>query len=418
MVHVILLLATLTVSAGSAHGDLVGGVVDGAQKPIPHATVFIYTAKPRVGLGILCPSCYVDCGKKATTDAEGKFLVSSLDPQLLFRVLVVADGFRPQFAKDVDPLQGPLTVKLEGMPSDLSGRAVLRGRVLDSVGKPVVGAVVSPTGCERAEKRWWGSMPGVDPAGVTNLHGEFLITGNPGDLGYDLEVETRGCTKRLVDLLPTGEKVHEIRVTEGATVHGQILKDGKPLTGIAVGLVQCERGAGKFVGVYRIATNGDGRFTFVNVHPNDTYYLYTAMSDAARLGGILLPERISVSADGTTNGVGDRTLASAVHRVSGHVILTDGKPVPAATRLLLSREEAWDSESATVAADGSFSFTGVPEEAVTLNIRIPGYRLAGKRNRFQQVQPWAVALFVDADKSELELFLESEAPNQPNRTRK
>jgi hypothetical protein len=62
-----------------------------------------------------------------------------------------------------------------------------------------------------------------------------------------------------------------------------------------------------------------------------------------------------------------------------------------------------------IAADGSFSFAGVPEEAVTLSVRIPGYRLASKRNRFQQVQPWAVALFVDADKAGLQLFFEPEA---------
>jgi hypothetical protein len=438
MVQVTLLLAVMTVSAAPTHGDLTGTVVDTAKKPIPQATVFIYTAKPRVGLGILCPGCYVDCGKKATTDANGRFLISNLDSDLLFRVLVVADGFRPQFAKDVDPLQKSLDVKLEAMPSDLSGRAVLRGRVLDGAGKPVVGAVVSPTGCERADKRWWGQMPGVDPASVTNLRGEFLITGNQGDLGYNLEVEARGFAKLLVDLLPTSEKKnanrptaepvalpvgimtdakggYDIRLAEGASVQGRILKEGKPAAGLAVGLVQCNRSAGQFVGAYQIATNGDGRFTILNVHPNDDYFVYTKMSDAAKLGGILLPKRISVGADGTTKDAGDNNLTSAVHQISGRIVLTDGKPVPEGTRLLLSREEAWDSESAVAAADGSFSFAAVPEEAVTLNARIPGYRLAGKRNRFQQVQTWAVAMFVDADKSGLELFFEPEAANQSAR---
>ena len=409
MLHVTLLLCVSTVSASPARGNLAGKVVDAAQKPIPQATVLIYTAKPRVGLGVLCPSCYVDCGKKATTDAAGKFLIAELGPDLLFRVLVVAEGFKPQFAKDVDPLQKPLDVQLEAMPSDLSGRSVLRGRVLDEAGKPVVGAVVSPFGCERADKRWWGSLPGVDPAGVSNLRGEFLLTGNQGDLGYDLEIEARGLAKRLVSLLPTGEKVHQVRMTEGVRVQGRILQGGKPVPSIEVGLVQCNRATGQFVGAYRIAANDDGRFTFVNVHPSDDYFLYTMMDGAALLGGILLPERISLGADGTTKDAGDRTLASAVHRLAGRVVLTDGKAVPAATRLLLSREEAWDSQSAVIAADGSFSFAGVPEEAVTLSVRIPGYRLASKRNRFQQVQPWAVALFVDADKAGLKLFFEPEA---------
>ncbi len=409
MVHLTLLLTVLTVAAGPARGNLVGKVVDAAQKPISHATVFIYTAGPRVGLGILCPSCYVDCGKKATTDVDGKFLISNLSSDLLFRVLVVAEGYRPQFAKDVDPLQGPLNMKLEAMPSDLSGRTVLRGRVLDNAGKPVVGAIVSPTGYEREIGRGWGPMPGVDPASVTNLRGEFLISGKKSaDIGWEVGVEARGFAKQL-RVLPLNGKFQDIRMTEGATVRGRILKDGKPVPSIAVGLVQCNRAAGQFVGVYRIATNGDGQFIFLNVHPDDDYFLYTTMSDAARLGGILLPKRISVGADGRTKDVGGYTLTSAVHRVSGHVVLTDGKPVPPNTRLLLSREEAWDSQSTVVAADGSFSFAGVPEEAVTLNARIPGYRLASQRNRFQQVQPWAVALFVDADKSDLQVFFQPDA---------
>ena len=416
MIHVILLTTVLSVATGPTRGDLAGKVVDAAQKPIPKATVFIYTAKPRIGPGILCPSCYVDCGKKATTDADGKFLISSLAPDLLFRVLVVAEGFKPQFAKDVDPLQGPLNVKLEAMPSDLLGRTVLRGQVLDSAGKPVVGAVVSPTGYERPDGRGWGPMTGVDPASVTNLRGEFLLTGKKSsDTGWEVEVEARGLAKRLTVLALNG-KPQEIRMTEGAVVQGRVLKGGEPVPGISVGLVQSNRAAGQFVGVYRTATNGDGRFTFLNVHPDDDYVIYTTMGDAAHFGGIFLPEHISVGADGTTKDVGDCTLTLAVHRLSGRIILTDGKEVPANTRLLLSREEAWDSQSIVVAADGSFAFAGVPEEPVTINARIPGYRLASKRNHFQQVQPWAVALFVDADKSGLELFFEPEvAKDGPRR---
>ncbi len=418
MTHATVLLALLTAAAGPARAKLAGKVVDAAQKPIPQATVFIYTAWPRVGPGVLCPGCYVDCGKKAATDTEGRFLVAGLAPDLLFRVLVVAEGFRPQFAKDVDPLKGPLDVKLRAMPSDLSGRAVLRGRVLDGAGKPVVGAVVSPTGNETAGGRGWGLMPGVDPVSVTNFRGEFLITGNKSaDIAWELEIEARGFSKQLT-VLPLTAKLHEIRMTEGAVVQGRILKEGKPAPGIAVGLVQCNRAAGQFVGVARIACNADGRFVFLNVHPNDEYFVYTTMGDAARLDGILLPERVSVGADGTTTEVGDRTLSPAVHRITGCVNLTDGKPVPKNTRLLLGREEAWDSQQAVLGADGSFSFAGVPEEAVTLYTGIPGYRLASKRNRFQQIRESTVAMFVDADKSRLELYFQPEAAKQAAKTGK
>lgn len=327
---------------------------------------------------------------------------------MLFRVLVVAEGYRPQFAQNVDPLGESLHVKLQAMPSDLSGCAVLRGRVLDPAGKPVVGAVASPLGCERVDRRWWGSMPGVDPASVTNLRGEFLITGNPGDLGYDLEVETRGFAKRRVDLLRTGDKIHEIRLTEGATVHGRILKEGRPVVGIAVGLVQCDLGHRSFVGPYRIATDNEGRFTFVNIHPNDEYFVFTPMTQAVRFGGILPLKRVAVGGDATSKDTRSVNLTSTFYRLSGRVILADGKAVPDGSRLLLLREIGWDSQTAVLAADGSFSFTGVPEEALTLSARIPGYRLASERNRFQQVQSSAVAMFVDADKSDLELFFKPE----------
>ena len=39
-----------------------------------------------------------------------------------FRILVVAEGFRPQLVPNVDPAKAPLTVKLEAMPSDLSSQ--------------------------------------------------------------------------------------------------------------------------------------------------------------------------------------------------------------------------------------------------------------------------------------------------------
>src|SRR5690348_5167557 len=70
--------------------DLTGVVKDSDGQPLPQASVFIYTAGPKIGTGILCPSCYADCRKRATTDAEGRFKIESLDPNLLFRILVVA----------------------------------------------------------------------------------------------------------------------------------------------------------------------------------------------------------------------------------------------------------------------------------------------------------------------------------------
>jgi hypothetical protein len=413
MIHATLILAALSLSAATS-SDLAGQVVDAAGKPIPQATVFIYTARPRVGPGVICPGCYADCRKSAATDANGKYVIAHLDPGLIFRVLAVAEGFRPRFAEEVDPRRGPLDVNLDPMPTDLSGRVVLRGRVLGPDGKPVVGAVVSPEGCKRADKQWGGRLPGVDPASVTNLRGEFFITGNPGDLAYDVTVEGRGLVRRHSGLLPTGDKMHEIRMTEGATLHGRILKDGKPLAGMLVSLVQCDLGGDTFIGCHSVATDAEGRYTFENLRPKDDYYVFISMDNAARLGKIMLPKRISVGDDGTTTDAGDGSVADPIYRVSGRAILTDGKPLPKNTRMSLSRTElGWDVAACGIGDDGSFSFAGVPEEPVELSARIPGYRLASKRNRFQQTHPWAVATMVDGDKAGLEIYYEPEPASRP-----
>ena len=51
--------------------DLIGKVVDSSEKPIANARVFVYTARPRQGTSALCPSCYSDCTKEATTNSTG-----------------------------------------------------------------------------------------------------------------------------------------------------------------------------------------------------------------------------------------------------------------------------------------------------------------------------------------------------------
>lgn len=412
VIHSAIMLAMLTVSAGA--NDLGGQALDAEGRPIPKASVFIYTARPRVGQGAICPGCYADCRKSATTDAEGKFVIGDLDRGLLFRVLVVAEGFRPRFAENVDPHGGALAVKLEPMPTDFVGRAVLRGRVLDRKGKPVVGAVVSPRECKTADRQWGGQVDGADAACVTNLRGEFVITGPVEHLAYALEIDAKGFARNNVELLPTDGEVHEIRMSEGASLHGRVLKDGKPLSGLIVSLIQCDTGPGNYIGYRTTATDAEGRYRFANLATNDEYFVFLSMKQAGGLGKMMAPKRVSVGAEGTDADAGDGTVLEPIYRVSGRIILTDGRPIPKNTRLWLSREEiGWDAAVCVLGQDGSFSFSGVPEEAVALGVRVVGYRLASQKNRFQQIRSTHVAVMVDGDKSGLEIYMEPDPTAKP-----
>jgi hypothetical protein len=70
-----------------------GIVVDDSGRPARDATVFIYSARLKQGFAIVCPTCFVDCGKHTDTDAQGQFAITGLNPALKFRLLVVKDGF-------------------------------------------------------------------------------------------------------------------------------------------------------------------------------------------------------------------------------------------------------------------------------------------------------------------------------------
>lgn len=96
--RILILVAVAALSSGqpmSAAADRpdLKGRVHADQSPVPNALVFIYTAGPRTGTAVVCPSCYPDCGKQTKTDAAGAFEIPSLDPALLFRLLVIAPGY-------------------------------------------------------------------------------------------------------------------------------------------------------------------------------------------------------------------------------------------------------------------------------------------------------------------------------------
>src|ERR1051326_5214899 len=74
------------VLAGDSGADLKGVVKSPEVGVLTNASIFIYTAGPRLGAGLLCPSCYPDCRKSAKSGPNGEFTIQALSTNLLFRV--------------------------------------------------------------------------------------------------------------------------------------------------------------------------------------------------------------------------------------------------------------------------------------------------------------------------------------------
>src|SRR5688500_338831 len=145
------LLSWISAAAEPPRATLSGTVIDFSGEAMKGARVYIHTAKPKEGPVVSGSSAYPDCAKRATTDAEGKFKIEGLDPNLLFRVLVAGKEHAPKFVADVDPEEDPIEVYLQPSLGEGDPKMRVRGRIVDGQGKPVSGAVVTTRGVTRQE---------------------------------------------------------------------------------------------------------------------------------------------------------------------------------------------------------------------------------------------------------------------------
>ncbi|GMV90570.1 MAG: hypothetical protein AMXMBFR82_03480 [Candidatus Hydrogenedentota bacterium] len=402
----ILTLCFVGFAAGAAERpDLTGTIYDETEKPYEGAMVSIYTAKPRTGTGIVCPSCYLDCAKRSTTGEDGSFEVKALDPSLLFRVLVIAEGYTPMFVDNVDPLTGPIRVKLVKQdPSRNEPGHVLRGKVLDPNGKPVAGAKIEPYAMHYGTTNQYGGLDGVDPLSATNAKGEFAVTSEKPDLVLSVKVEARGLAAQNFTRLAAGDDVHELTMGYGATVSGRIEKGGEPVPGVVIGIVQTDRSSESFLGEIEVATDDQGRFTFANVPPNDEYAVYGQLADASSVGAVPV-KVVRTESDGSLLDAGVLSVEPG-HSVSGQVVLSDGGALPRDVRMMISRELAWDWLEVPVDESGHFEAHNLPSEEYTIGCRIPDYHLSPKNYSLDPLNKFSLMGRIDADIADLTLLFE------------
>ena len=398
-------------NSDAARPDLTGAVHAKGGAALA-ASVFIATAAPKTGTSVFCPSCYADCRKSATADAEGNFKIEALDPQLTFQVLAVAKGFKPKYVGKVDPAKGPVNIELSPIESaDAAPDRSLRGRVVNAKGEPVEGAAVEMVGIESRDGGGsYGQLPGIDPLAVTDGNGEFLLTAQkPFDM-MDVKVTARTFADKGFHKLPSG-KLNELVLTEGATITGRVLRDGQPVPGVSIGISGVERQSGIYVGHFEVGTDKDGDFALVNIPPDVDFWIYGIM-DTMRNHGAIPIQKIHSGKDGQTTEAGKLVIGPA-HRLAGRVVLDDGAAVPAKTRLLISREAAWDTLRIVLGKDGEFDTTGIPSETISLSVRVKGYHVSGQNVSIEAMNRHLLGR-VNRDVTNLVYLLDKGPEPQPN----
>jgi hypothetical protein len=384
-----LALASFPAGPARANSPLAGRVLDPEGNPARRASVFVYTAAVRTGTSSLCPSCYPDCGKSAVADQQGRFSIPALSESLLFRVLVVARGWEPVFVERVDPGAGPVEFRLaRRRPEKADPHRSLRGRVLDPQGRPVVGATLEPFGFRKDSGKdsymtRFGGLAGTDPLSVTDERGRFALALGDSGVRWYIRVRARNLAPMQLHEQPAGARPITVRMGYGGSVSGRLLRDGKPLAGVGVGLVQTRRAA-QFMayGHDEIATDERGVFTFFNVTPGEDYFVHGKM-ETLRGFGALDTTRVHVEGETSFERVGDLVVGPG-RRVAGRVTLSDGNPVPPGTRLLLSLEHAWDAQSQVLDEEGCFDLRGGPPGSAALVVGVRGYRFARESSGYTE----------------------------------
>ena len=366
----ILLFAFLTRAAERV--TVTGIILDDKNAPIENATVMVYSAGVKQGFDQFCPTCYVDCGKRTVTSADGAFIITGLSNDLLFNLLVVREGFAAQFLKKVDPGKGPapsVNLKKRVSPEDA---AIVRGKVIDAHGDAVRDVLVEQQGIIYDQGRSFGPNNWIDLVTVTNGKGEFEMAYAKPAKSMILQFTPRGMAAKLATLA-TGTDWKQITVTDGATIRGRLVHDGKPVANAELGLSTHTNSMGKTLPETRIGTNEKGEFAITNVPAGRVWFLHGKMDSLAPRGLAAQVIECATKDDGQEVNLGDIPVHPAF-TLRGKVVLNDGKPIPANMRLNLFADRVPDRQSQILPPDGNFEFKGIRKGVYSLSPSVKDYQ--------------------------------------------
>ncbi len=373
--------------------SLAGAVFDSAGRPVEHATVLVYHAGVKHGFSTFCPSCYVDCGKRAITGPNGNFVIRNVDSELLFELLAVRDGFQPTSIKKVDPLSRSIsTIVLRPRLDSDSPQKLVRGRVVDDHGLALRDAVIQPVGISshefpdgtpsKEEVSLYGTLDRVEPISISDEKGNFELASQRPASGMLVQVEARGFAPKF-QALSAGFDRKTVIVSQGAVIRGRLVQRGIPIAGAEIGLIPYHRGgfgnhlaivAGEPYGEIRVGTRADGSFVLPDVPPSVNWYVYAKMESVPK-GMATTPVECATTRSGEVVSVGDLQLEPG-HRLNGKVLLADGKSIPDGTRLIVSANRWWDSQAIVLHPDGHFECSGLPTGTYDVSPAVRGYRPA------------------------------------------
>ena len=317
--------------------------------------------------------------------------------------MTAASGFAPATYRGQDPKADLIEIRLPPAPS-LEGKSFVHARVIGPAGVPVTNAMAEVEGVGNAGGGTsYGGTQGFPWHILAATNGEFFLSRDEPFTSVRLSVSASGlATLKL--WLDASNTLQTIEMTAGATIRGRVLKDGKPLDKVRVGLVGKDRNSEVFAGDYTAETDTNGAFTFPHLPPDTSWNLYGLMNSLRKFGAI--PSRLIQSgADGEITEAGDLSVVPSL-KLSGRVRSRHGEALPKGFKVRLGYENAWDSQESEVDDQGRFVFEGLPKGGVDLLLDDQDWRLTGANRSLDLWNPWELTGRLEDNKDDLVLEVE------------
>ncbi len=335
-------------------------------------------------------------------------LAASLEDQLgLPRTPRPKHPPRPSSPFDLEP---PSTA-----PRPPAGPVVVTGKVIGPDGRPVAGAMVTPSR-NKPEKEV-----------KTDLTGAFSFMIDDLRAGLSLKLEAPGLATRtfmiyrvregkshvpfdgtMWSIEPSGLIGRPLLMGQGAVVIGRVVRDGKPVSGISMILTFHDD-----LPDIEAKTDDQGHFRMARVatgqHPEQAIYSKPGSLPDHQT---VIPRTFMAGLDGVTVDLGDfevqlgRTLA-------GRVIVSDGKPLDRDAKVLVRQDDLfWFSAGLDEA--GRFEVKGIPDGRVSIYMMgITGYRLSPRNKCLDHTLPDHLAGMISRDITDLTILIQPGLAPEP-----
>jgi len=270
--------ATIAKPGSDDPATIIGTIFDESGRPAENATVFVYSASLKKGYAIVCPTCWIDCGKPTESNAQGQFAIMGLNPSLKFRLLVLKAGYAATAIGGVDPAQGTMDpIELKPRATSPEESEIVHGRITDASGSPVAGALIEPIEVfEPGGSYSIGAISWIDPLAATDASGNFEIVASRPVKKIALKVSPRALAAQIVTGLP-GPATNSVVLTEGATVMGRLVEpSGKPIANAEIVMISHTDHLEQSFGDMHVGTDQDGSFAFTNVPARSIWGIYPA----------------------------------------------------------------------------------------------------------------------------------------------